>query len=777
VDTKRLAPLFTWQSFLLLSLVWICFGQVLDSYFLGDDIWQVAYIGQIASGNWHVLWHNFVGKFLDIPSASFYRPLVAVSMAIDFLIWKTNASGWFVTNLLLYSANILAVWLLARMLTSDWDEQQGSLAAFFSAAFFAVNPLHCEPVCWLAGRGDLICNLFFVLSVTLVVRGLALRSRLLVAGSLLLFWLALLAKEMAVVAPAVVATVGFVSRAGGERAAVSLSERLRAAFELSWIFWLSDAIYFAMRVCFLGTFTGGYTDTVGMLVQQSLVSRLLDWKNIYRLLFPFADSAIGPSLLEPFLLAICYASALFLAGRLPARLLVSLLVWCLVALIPVVPMWGLGADLEASRIYYFASVPAALFFGCLLAKARSRPLALAVFVVIIALSATSARAVAGNWTEAGRQVRAIGQRALELANAHPEKLVILPLPKERKGALMVTTAGMFLLLTAPPYQNKSYKEHFLVFDRIFTESDQFIDSSRLKACLVGQPNCGPYLWQGNHFEEIGLARVPSLVKPMEIDLTRQVTLASARTDGKSRALFKSKGGTLDVENLSPGDFFRIGPIEVDPLSVDFLELQLSLVPAAVKLPYAIAAWDAASAGDSAAPRAFATAYLSAAGRQTVLVPLSHSWRWYANAKIKEIFLELPPASRLSIDKICLVSARESAPLIALPGLTADPAGIYALGDGPIALEVDCSGIAGASGCQIEFSRANYFFDNFAVSNQTQAVAGTAFLNQVKGRLPISSRDLPGLGYHQVRCRALSSKGEPLAAFSEALTVRVKQAQR
>src|SRR6185436_9974653 len=103
-----------------------------------------------------------------------------------------------------------AVWALARRIASP-------AAAALGGSLFAVFPASAECVGWIAGRNDILAGLFSAVAGAVFLAGLGFRggekprgavSMGRIAGSALLFLLALLSKESAIgLAPFLVAAV------------------------------------------------------------------------------------------------------------------------------------------------------------------------------------------------------------------------------------------------------------------------------------------------------------------------------------------------------------------------------------------------------------------------------------------------------------------------------------------------------------------------------------------------------------------------------------------
>ena len=194
---------------ILVAAVLLCFGRTLGSYFLADDFGEVAYVSKIFEGDWARLWSNFTGNYMQVPSMAVYRPWLLMTLFFDFALWKTNATGYYATNLLHYIACTILIFSLVKLLTAYWGNLRSNLAATFSGLLFAVNPLHCESVSWVVGRVDIVCLTYYLLgllSVALYVKNQNKKWLILTFAS---FWLGILTKEMAIALPVTATVLAF----------------------------------------------------------------------------------------------------------------------------------------------------------------------------------------------------------------------------------------------------------------------------------------------------------------------------------------------------------------------------------------------------------------------------------------------------------------------------------------------------------------------------------------------------------------------------------------
>ncbi len=96
--------------------------------------------------------------------ASNWHPLTWLSHELDCQLYGLNPSGHHLTNVLLHTATVIALFLVLRQMT-------GALwRSAFVAAVFAIHPLRVESVAWVAERKDVLSGLFFMLTIGAYVR-------------------------------------------------------------------------------------------------------------------------------------------------------------------------------------------------------------------------------------------------------------------------------------------------------------------------------------------------------------------------------------------------------------------------------------------------------------------------------------------------------------------------------------------------------------------------------------------------------------------------------
>ena len=136
------------------------------------------------------------------------RPLVSASYFLDHSLWGPAPFGYHVTSVMLHMINVALLFLFARGIAMDrlragglGSDRKATLAAAVAATLFAVHPMMTEAVGYISGRSDLLSGTFMLLSFVTVRQWLNTdRSRWLTVA-LAAFFLALSAKETAIVLP------------------------------------------------------------------------------------------------------------------------------------------------------------------------------------------------------------------------------------------------------------------------------------------------------------------------------------------------------------------------------------------------------------------------------------------------------------------------------------------------------------------------------------------------------------------------------------------------
>jgi Flp pilus assembly protein TadD len=88
-----------------------------------------------------------------------WHPLTWMSHALDVSLFRMNPAGHHFTSILLHAVNVILLFLLLIWATSRFGP------SLFVAALFAVHPINVESVAWVAERKNVLCTLFFFLTL------------------------------------------------------------------------------------------------------------------------------------------------------------------------------------------------------------------------------------------------------------------------------------------------------------------------------------------------------------------------------------------------------------------------------------------------------------------------------------------------------------------------------------------------------------------------------------------------------------------------------------
>ncbi len=212
---------------ILLAAPLVAYGTAPFSGFVWDDHKVIEHgrlIGSLrnlpALYSHDAMFNSDGGRFAASAAIDTYRPLTLTTFFIEHALWGKRAAGYHVVSVLVHTACVLALYLVALAL----GVSRG--AAFFAALLFAVHPAIGEAVHWINGRSDPLCVLFLLLALLAWLRGRA-------VACALLFVCATLCKETAfLLAPPV----------------LLLSRKRQASGGLVWPWLLGGVLGVALRL-------------------------------------------------------------------------------------------------------------------------------------------------------------------------------------------------------------------------------------------------------------------------------------------------------------------------------------------------------------------------------------------------------------------------------------------------------------------------------------------------------------------------------------------------
>jgi len=133
-----------------------------------------------------------------------YRPFTIFSLAVEYRIWERWAPGFRLTNLAAHAVNGFLLFLLCTTLIGE------GIVPWAAMVIYLVHPVHTEAVTTIVGRSELFATGFLLAAWLLFRRGR-------VVWSAVLFGLALLSKENAIVFPAVLLLENWISHKNAQK--------------------------------------------------------------------------------------------------------------------------------------------------------------------------------------------------------------------------------------------------------------------------------------------------------------------------------------------------------------------------------------------------------------------------------------------------------------------------------------------------------------------------------------------------------------------------------
>jgi tetratricopeptide (TPR) repeat protein len=138
----------------------------------------------------------------------YYRPLMTLSFAMDYSIWKLNTAGYHLTNIAVHSLNAFLVYCLIYGLFINFP------LALLSSILFCVHPIHSQSVSYITNRSELLVSLFTLMPLVFYIRYAKSRSIALFFISVFSFMCALLSREAGflIFVPVFITLIGIKSR-------------------------------------------------------------------------------------------------------------------------------------------------------------------------------------------------------------------------------------------------------------------------------------------------------------------------------------------------------------------------------------------------------------------------------------------------------------------------------------------------------------------------------------------------------------------------------------
>jgi len=762
---------------LIAAITVLAYSPVLFNFFCGDDFVHLDWLSK-AIDHPEMLLRNFNHNWLDIATCRFYRPLISVFMYTDYLIWRTNGFGFHLTNVLFHIANSILVFAICSQLfksvTLTKDDRIGHKSFLFpilAGLIFALYPLHCEAVSWITGRVDDIIATFYLLTFWLYIQWRADRSKPKLVLSLVSMALALMSKEMAVTIPALLLAFDILLPENQEKTS-SLSKRLKSGILATSPFWVLLAVYFVVRRIALGTFIGGYDDSLFFI--SNMREFLAGWRNGLLMLAQPANQLIIGShnvgLIAWDTGAIFAAIGLFgtIKNNHSRKLLPFLVVWMVLALAPVYKIFSISIDLQSSRLAYLITAPLAILLawglseGATLFAASKKIPTKQIFAgaAVLFLCGAFFLLYKNNaaWRDAGLEMNAMRQslaRVYEHIDTDPQTL-LLGMPDQQKGAYEGRNAVPQMLQR--PQFPRDLKNCIA-----FNSSMPILPFGYLRHSLAENADKAKILlWDQEHknWLDVKEQKAESGTAQQLIALDSQTIQAHTQVD-KAHDL-----QTISCENLDYGnsDFIFIevaknlasemrGKTEKPALSF------FNPLSKTTKLPIKIGGHE-----------------LSIDNRHGFIFPLRACPYWVFAQHADKIEIQLPAA--LVVTSIKSMTSKELMPQLSFAnsGFLGSKGFTHLSEKDPLTvLSCTRNDVVGAKSFALEIIRPNLFL---ATNDQNAPEQSRLQLHLLKGAgktgdITLNRKDFPAEGIYQARLFALDANGDSIGAAGDHIDISVE----
>jgi protein O-mannosyl-transferase len=366
----------------------------------------------------------------NLTNSKLYRPLTILSFAVDWkLFGKDPPTGIHAMNILANAAIAVLVYALVRRL---WGRRD---LALVTAALFAIHPVHTEVVANGVGRSELYMTFFLLCALHLhltyaqrmfsredavqaapdnrgkrSVRGVGPRRAYpYLAGAAVLFFVALLFKESAVVLPPLVFLIEWLVLRPGRLPGPS-----------HWLAYLAYvpglAVYMALRLAALGPTLPAVQEVMLGATggQRFLYASETLLRYIGQLTVPlwlcgeYADftKLIRPSVLEPMVLAslaawLVMTVLVFWLARRRHYLILTGIAWFFISILPVSNLLVPVGTIRADRLLYVPSLGFTLIAAWALVRLAGVQRAAGITLTLGMLGFYAAQSVARNrdWSD------------------------------------------------------------------------------------------------------------------------------------------------------------------------------------------------------------------------------------------------------------------------------------------------------------------------------------------------------------------------------------------
>jgi hypothetical protein len=789
----RLVSLQGYALLLIIALTVLAYSPVLFNFFAGDDFVHLTWLRH-AVNHPDMIWKNFYSSWLDGTTTKFYRPLISIFMVTDYLVWGINGLGFHLTNLAFHCTSSVLLFFIVRRLAGELkglNRATPVLLALTSAAVFALYPLHTEAVSWITGRVDAIVTTFCLSSLWCYMRWRDTAGGFWLVGAAASFICGLLSKEMAITTPALFVVYEFIAQPGqserrpAEAPRTSVKQWVGTGFigSLRTIpFWAILAAYFVVRRFALGTFVGGYDDSLLFIADPKAF--VLNWLHALRVFVEPLNRELFngrnplPKIWEVFLLTSIALGAYRLYVERNFKTLAFTCVWLAFALAPVYKLFAIADDLQGSRLAYLATVPLSILFAYGLTgfavsrnqfSAKMRWILPAVFC---ALCTTVLFINNQSWRNAGiaaNAVRADLDRIYKFIKTDPQFMMI-GLPDHIQGAYVCRNA-LFGMTKKPQISFDAYNCVMV------NEFEPIFPFGFLKESMAEHNDVTHVMRWSNKDKQFKLVVIPK----QHITETAVFTDAALTTSLHSRPSDNTNcqregNGALLLSSAGkkrPELAFGL-PDTFSSWTTDFITIDINVAERGQKTIGADLLYANEGNPEFQLARRSHAEIADESGHQQLTFVLRSLPEWGLGGNNPRFKLLLPPQSQISIERISVVPASLMMPRIdfANSGYLGSKGYLHLAPKQPKqSISIDASAITGAKSTLLEMTRANIFFEE-QNSRVFSNIRGKLMPGPLKGAFKLTRSDFASEGLYEIRVWAVDEHGKTLGVASDHIALAI-----
>lgn len=181
---------------LVIAISIAIYANSLQNGFVMDDWGYIVYSKFIK--DWHNIFTFFTTDYqnLSMMEIDLQRPLMTLSVMLDYQAWGLNPKGYHLTNLVIHILNAVTIFYILSTIFFN-----NAFTPVAVALLFAVHPIHTETVNAISFREDILFTFFYLLSILFFLKGIRSSKKIILTASLMAYILSLLSKETALTLP------------------------------------------------------------------------------------------------------------------------------------------------------------------------------------------------------------------------------------------------------------------------------------------------------------------------------------------------------------------------------------------------------------------------------------------------------------------------------------------------------------------------------------------------------------------------------------------------